>query len=194
MTQVQCPVCHEDQFTIRMERMDIPYFGEILQFVMLCDACGFRRTDFHVVHESEPVRYTFPVRGEDDLVVRVVRSATGHFQIPELGITVTPAEGSDAFVTNIEGVLDRCVQAIEIALHGADDEATAERAQSLLDRTDAMRAGREPWTLVLEDPLGNSAIVSDDAERRVLTKDEAEALGLPYVVIDAGELREAAEE
>jgi hypothetical protein len=35
--------------------------------------------------------------------------------------------------------------------------------------------------------MGNSAIVSDEAERVVLTREEADALGHPYAMIDISE-------
>ncbi|MDX1611567.1 MAG: ZPR1 zinc finger domain-containing protein, partial [Candidatus Thermoplasmatota archaeon] len=108
--QLPCPICQEKGFTTRMENLDIPYFGEVIEMVYICEACGFRRADLHVVNESDPVRYTVEVTEPEDLSIRVVRSGSGHFEIPELGVRANPAEASDAFVSNVEGVLERCEQ------------------------------------------------------------------------------------
>lgn len=170
-----------------MERLEIAYFDEVIQIVYKCDACGWRRADLHITKQEAPMRYELAVQDEDDLSIRVVRSASGHFEIPELGVRATPAEASDAFISNTEGVLDRCIGAIETALHGSHGEQKA-KAQALLERAEGLRSLEQPWTLILEDPLGNSAILSDAAARRELTEEEAEALGLPYPIYEMSEL------
>ncbi len=185
-----CPVCSEPAFTTRMEELDIPYFGEVFEMVYTCDACGFRRADFHIVNEQAPVRYTLEVNRMEDLSVRVVRSGSGHFEIPELGIRATPSEAADAFVSNVEGVLGRCEEAVITARNGAETDEARQRADQLLELIDRMREGDETFTLILEDALGNSAIVHDKAVREELSDEEAEELGHPYAIVDLQEMRE----
>jgi zinc finger protein len=180
-------VCTEQGFATRMERLDIPYFGEVLELTYTCSSCGWRRTDLHIVHEKEPVRYRMRVTRPEHLTVRVVRSASCHFEVPELGVRAEPSEAAEAFVSNTEGVLERCASAIRAALNGAEDGETRQRAGELLEKAQRMRDVDEPWTVLLEDPMGNSVIVSDEAERTVLTREEADALGHPYAVIDVSE-------
>lgn len=185
-----CPVCSERAFTTRMEELDIPYFGEVFEMVYTCDACGFRRADFHIVNEQAPVRYTLEVSRVEDLSIRVVRSGSGHFEIPELGIRATPSEAADAFVSNVEGILTRCEEALMTARNGAETDEARERADELLKMIDRMREGEETFTILLEDALGNSAIVHDKAVREELSDEEAEELGHPYAIVDLQEMRE----
>lgn len=187
--RVACPVCRESQFETRMEQLDLPYFEEVIQLTYACDACGFRRTDLHITKQEDPARYELEVTAEADLDARVVRSASGHFEIPELDIRAEPGQAADSFITNAEGVLSRCVDAIETAMRGTETEAKRERAQTLLDRAERLRSVEETWTLVIEDPLGNSAIIGESVSRYDLTEEEVEELGLPYPVVDLDERR-----
>lgn len=173
-----------------MERLDIPYFGEVFEVIYICEACGFRRVDLHVVNESDPVRYELAVTEPEDLSIRVVRSSSGHFEIPELGVRAEPAEAADAFVSNVEGVLNRCEEAIITARNGAETDEQREKADELLQKVDRLRALEESFTVIIEDALGNSAIVHDKADKTLLSEEEAERLGHPYVIIDLDELRQ----
>lgn len=179
-----CPVCQHDGFETRMERLELAYFEEVIQLSYDCEGCGFRRTDLHITKQEEPMRYQLEISEPEDLTARVVRSASGHFEIPELDIRAEPGEAADSFISNAEGVLDRCVSAIETALRGAQTEEKRDKAQTLLDRAKRLRSVEETWTLMIEDPLGNSAILSEKVERVPLTEAEAEALGVPYPVVD----------
>lgn len=181
---VVCPVCGNDTFTTRMEQLEIAYFEEILQLTYSCEGCGFRRTDLHITQEDDPKRFRLEVEAVEDLSARVVRSASAHFEIPELDIRAEPGEAADSFVTNAEGLLDRCINALETALRGAESDQKRERAERLLARADRMREVEEAWTILIEDPLGNSAILGDNVEETELTEAEAEELGVPYPVVD----------
>lgn len=177
-------MCQHDGFSTRMEQLVLPYFDEVLQLTYECDGCRFRRTDLHITGQEEPVRYELSVETEQDLSARVVRSASGHFEIPELDIRAEPGPSADSFVSNAEGVLDRCIRAIRTALRGAEANEKRERAERLLERAERLRATEEMWSLIVEDPLGNSAILGERAVRTELTEEQAEELGVPYPVID----------
>ncbi len=167
-----------------MEELNLAYFDEVLQLSFQCDACGFRRTDLHITKQEEPMRYRLTVDRVQDLSARVVRSSSGHFEIPELEIRAEPGQAADSFVTNAEGVLDRCISAIETALRGTDVQEKRERAERLLEKADRLREVEEAWTLVIEDPLGNSAILGENVEESPLTEEEADELGVPHPVVD----------
>lgn len=177
-----CPACDSEELETRAERLEIPHFDEVLQLTYLCQNCGFRRSDLTITKQEEPARYRLEVTDEDDLAARVVRSASGHFEIPELDVRAEPARAADAFVTNAEGMLDRCRDAIQTAMSGTEDEAKIERGEKLLDRAERLRAIEETWTLVVEDPRGNSAILTDEAERTELTDEQVEQLSMPEPV------------
>jgi len=93
-------------------------------------------------------------------------------------------------VSNIEGVLQRFIDIIEMLLRQAatdistddPDRDSAESGQpklkELLSTLCAARAGEfaQPLTVELLDPHGHSAILDDTAHSRPLTDDEREAL------------------
>ena len=112
-----------------------------------------------------------PVTTCEDLNVRVVRSMTGVFEIPELGVRIDPGPACEGFVTNVEGVLDRITQAIKIAVRDGD-ETEKENGRVLLEKIDSVKAGGLPVMLIIQDPMGNSVLVSDKAKKTAFVADE----------------------
>jgi zinc finger protein len=121
-----------------------------------------------MLQQGEPVRYVFRTTTQEDLTVRVVRSMSASIEIPELGVRIDPGPTCQGFVSNIEGVLDRIVHAIGSAIVDGDAEER-ERARLLLKKISRVKCGELPVTFILEDPTGNSAIVSDSAEKSTYT-------------------------
>ncbi len=169
--QGTCPACG-GEIRIVHHRLEIPHFPDLLLVAIACDACGYRHTDTIILGEGDPVRWTVRVEEPGDLATRVVRSTTGTIEIPELGLRIEPGTACEGFVTNIEGVLSRFEQAVETILANpeSDDERTA-----ALRMQETIRAAREVafvFTVVLEDPSGNSALVSEKAEKMLLDREE----------------------
>lgn len=121
-----------------------------------------------MLKHGEPMRYVFRTSRQEDLSVRIVRSMSAAIEIPELGVRIDPGPTCQGFVSNIEGVLDRIVQAVGSAIIGGDDDER-ENARVLLEKIAQVKSGELPVTIILEDPSGNSAIVSDDAEKSTYT-------------------------
>ena len=160
-----CPVCQSPiEFVYTTET--IPYFFDILLISARCD-CGYRYTDTMILGEGEPVRWTLRVEDEEDLAARVVRSTTGTVIVPELGVRIEPGTACEAFITNVEGVLVRIARVVEGVLTWAegDERREALRVKAALEEA---REGRRPFTLVVEDEDGNSAILSPRAEKEPL--------------------------
>lgn len=152
----------------------IPYFSDILIVSVSCPECGYRQVYTHILRETEPVRFTFRVESPDDLSVRVIRSPNGTLRIRQLGVDIEPGSACEGFVTNVEGVLDRILSVVEGVLAWAEGEERT-RAECLKAEIADVRAGELPITLILEDPTGNSAIVSDRAIREPLVCDDGAA-------------------
>jgi zinc finger protein len=164
-----CPLCKKEiEYTYQTE--DIPYFPEILISSALCD-CGFRHTDSLITGEGAPVRWKVAVTSSDDLSIRVVRSTGGIINIPELGVTVEPGPACEGFVSNVEGVLWRVMEAVESVLSWAEGEDLT-RAQEIQKKIHQALEGSVPFTLVLEDPCGNSAILSKSAIKETYEPEE----------------------
>ncbi|ABN56167.1 MULTISPECIES: ZPR1 zinc finger domain-containing protein [Methanoculleus] len=167
-----CPACG-GEIRIVHHRLDIPHFPDILLVSIACDACGFRHTDTIILGEGDPVRWTVRVEEPGDLAIRVARSTTGTIEIPELGLRVEPGTACEGFVTNIEGVLSRFEQAVETILANPESEDERAAALRMVETIAAAREVAFPFTVILEDPAGNSALVSEKAEKMLLDQGEA---------------------
>jgi len=158
-----CPLCGKEiEYIYQTE--NIPFFSDILIMCGLCEACGFRLTDTVILADQHPTRCEFEIRSADDLNTRVVRSTTGTITIPELGISIDPGPACQGFVSNVEGVLARIEDAIRTALLSAENEERQNALQGLTTIAGA-REGKIPFTLIIEDPSGNSAIISESSRR-----------------------------
>jgi len=87
-----------------------------------------------------------------------------------------PSMRSESFISNAEGVLRRFRGVFEFLARNGDSEARRRAARKSLGVLERMIDGREPFTLVLEDPSGNSAILHEAAEVRTLSEREARRL------------------
>lgn len=122
----------------------------------------------------------------DDLDARVVRSTSGTIRIPELGVEIEPGPASESFISNVEGVLERVEKILGMVTRWEEDDKTA-RAMELLSHIKKTRAGEYNITLIIDDPLGNSAIISKNAVSRKLADDEAAHLKTGMIVFEKGE-------
>jgi zinc finger protein len=157
-----CPTCNtEIEYLYTTE--NIPYFSDILIISAICPSCGYKFVDTQMLKHGEPVRYTYRTTAQEGLAVRVMRSTSASIEIPELGVRIDPGPTCQGFVSNIEGVLDRIIQAIGSAIIDGDAEER-ENARVLLDKIARVKRGELSVTVILEDPHGNSVIVADNAE------------------------------
>lgn len=180
-----CPACQAKGMEYNAEQIDLPYFGESLETMLRCGVCGYRHVDFVLTQTKDPTRHSYVVRQEDDMMVRVIRSASGTIRIPELGIDIEPGVASDAFITNIEGILNRIDRILNQLRNDAADDEMLQKVLALQETLVALRAGTGPEvTLVLEDPFGNSAIAHDDALVETLSPEEAAELQTGHHIID----------
>ncbi len=148
----------------------------------ICE-CGFRFSDTLILTQREPVRYELRIKGQDDLDARVVRSTSGTIRIPELGVDIEPGPASESFISNIEGVLDRIGEILDMVARWGEEDKTM-RALELLSMIEKIKAGEHEITVIIEDPLGNSAIFAENAVRRKLTDDEATRLKTGAIVFE----------
>lgn len=184
MTQIPCPVCGAERMVMTSVTLNLPYIGECMETTISCNECHYKHADTLILGQKEPVRYTMRVEGEKDLWARVVRSTSGTVSIPEAGLKVEPGTASEPFISNIEGVITRFEEAVGFAIRNAENDEERRRGGEILAFLSAVRNGTEKCTVIIEDPLGNSAILSEKAEKKVLTPDEAEKLALGMKVID----------
>lgn len=185
ITRSTCPMCCKELITNWVPD-NIPFFGEVMHITTICE-CGFRYSDTLILSQHDPVHYEMKVRSIDDLDARVVRSTSGTIRIPELGVEIEPGPASESFISNVEGVIERVEEILGMVTRWGEEEKTA-RALELLSNIEKTRAGEYEITLVIEDPLGNSAIIAKNAISRKLTDDEANLLKTGMIVFEKGEI------
>ncbi|MGA3359664.1 MAG: ZPR1 zinc finger domain-containing protein [Halobacteriota archaeon] len=180
-----CPLCTE-VLTFKFSTDEIPFFGEIMLVSASC-TCGFKYADTISLNEREAARYEMEF-DSSDFATRVIRSSSGTVQIPELGVTIEPGSASEAFVSNVEGVLCRVEEVVSMATKwSSNDPGKFELGNRLLEMIDMVRRGEGKMTLVIDDPFGNSAIISPRAQRRALSESEACVLKTGVLTVDVSE-------
>ncbi len=159
-----CPVCGKKKATLMEKEIDVPYFGKTFVFSICCEDCGFSKADIEAVEEKDPVKVTFETTSEEDMKVRVVKSSNALVKVPTLRMSMEPGEGSDGFISNVEGVIEKFEKVIEEQRDNTDDPSVKKSAKNLLKKIRKIKFGDLPMKIVIEDPSGNSAIISDKAE------------------------------
>ena len=162
-----CPMCHNSSLTLYETEQDIPYFGKVFMFGMSCSSCGYRQSDVESESQKEPCKYEFIVENSKDLNVRVVKSSDATIKIPQLKISVEPGVASEGYVSNVEGILQRFKKILEAERDSTDEDDIKKKTKNLLKKLWRVECGDESLRIIIEDPSGNSAIIS---EKAVVTK------------------------
>lgn len=157
-----CAYCKTKNLTLMQREFDIPYFGKVFVYSMTCTHCKFHKADVECVDNKGPVKYTLDVSDEKDLSARIVKSSEATIKIPYVG-DIEPGLASQGYVSNVEGVLRRMKRQIESFRDSAEDQADKKKAKNLLKKLQKVLFGRDKIKIILIDPTGNSAIVSEKA-------------------------------
>ena len=163
----ECPMCRSKTLTLMESERDIPYFGKVYLFSMSCSNCKYHKADVECCEKGDPSKYTIEVQGDEDLNIRIVKSGNATLKIPHI-ITIESGAGSNGYITNVEGVLNRVKKQIESARDNAEEKEDAKKAKNLLKKLTRVLWGKDKLKIIIEDPTGNSAIISDKAVKTKL--------------------------
>ncbi len=186
--KIRCPVCNNSELNIKAMMYSVPYFNELVFFTMACPQCNFKHNDIFSAEQRRPARWTLRVDDETKMSIRVVRSSSGTIRIPEFGIDIEPGPAADGFITNVEGVLLRIKPVLQMAINFAETDEQRHHGEHLMEELDLAIEGRRAFTLIIEDPVGVSAILPDDltlVTHEELTDEEAAGLRGAPMWIDA---------
>jgi len=162
-----CPMCKTKSLTLREMQKEVPYFGQVYVFSMTCSNCKYYKADVEPVADKDPAKYTLEISCEEDLKIRIVRSSSAVIKIPHI-ITITPGPASNGYVTNVEGILNRVKRQIEDARDNEEDPAARKKAKNMVKKLQKVMWGHDKLKMIIEDPSGNSAIVSEKAKKSKL--------------------------
>ncbi|TNN31022.1 Zinc finger protein ZPR1 [Liparis tanakae] len=146
-----CMNCHQNGMT-RLLLTKIPFFKEVIVSSFNCTNCNWSDTEVQSAGriQEQGVCYTLKVKTKLDLNREVVKADSATTRIPELDFEIPPFTQKGALST-IEGLLDR---------------AGAEKIAAFVLRLRSLKEVGEEFTLVIEDPSGNSFVENPAAPRR----------------------------
>ncbi len=164
-----CPVCKNKTLTLSETESEVPFFGKLFIFAMSCESCKYHKSDVEAAEQKEPCRFTFEVTKKEDLNTRVVKSADAVIKIPHVG-SIEPGPSSEGYITNIEGIITKIKEQVEFIRDSEEDESLKKKAKNLLKKIQNILWGEEKMKIIIEDPTGNSAIISEKAVKEKLKK------------------------
>lgn len=157
-----CPFCGEKQLTLLEEEREIPYFGIVYLFSMNCSNCKYHKADIESAENKPPVTISYAVDSEEDMNIRVVKSASATVKFPRI-MTMESNEMSNGYVTNIEGLFNRAIKVLENVRDSSDDKDESKKAKNHLKKLQKVMWGHDSITITIDDPTGNSAIIGEKA-------------------------------
>lgn len=157
-----CPMCNKNALALSESSIEVPYFGRLFLFSMECSNCKYKKADIEAEKQKPPCKFTFEVNSKEDLNVRIVKSSEATVKIPHVG-SIEPGPASEGYVTNVEGIIQRIKQQVEAIRDTEEDEDAKKKAKNLLKKIQKVLWGEEKIKLIIEDPSGNSAIISEKA-------------------------------
>ena len=157
-----CPMCLTNNLSLTESEKEVPFFGQVYIFAMNCSNCKYKKVDIEAAEQKDPSRYIFKVDSEKDLNVRFIKSSQATVKIPRI-ITITPGPASEGYISNIEGVLKKVKGIIEQKKESLEEKSDRIKAIKLIKKINKILFGQEKIKITIEDPSGNSAIISDKA-------------------------------
>lgn len=163
----KCPVCGEKALELIERETEVPYFGKVFLYSMTCGKCRYHKADVEVAEKKEPCRCSIKISSEQDMKIRIVKSSEAVVKIPHI-TTIEPGASSQGYVTNVEGLLNRVKHEIEFIRDNAEDDGDKQKAKNLLKKLINVMWGKGKLKIIIEDPSGNSAIISEKAKTEKL--------------------------
>ncbi|XP_054473188.1 zinc finger protein ZPR1 [Anoplopoma fimbria] len=163
-----CMNCHQNGMT-RLLLTKIPFFKEVIISSFNCDKCSWTNTEIQSAGriQDQGVCYTLTVKTKQDLDREVVKADSASTRIPELDFEIPPFTQKGALST-IEGLLDRAAAGLEQdqPARRAMEPEVFEKIEGFIQKLRELKEVKEEFTLVIEDPSGNSFVENPKAPQR----------------------------
>jgi zinc finger protein len=162
-----CPVCQKDTLTLTEHETEVPYFGKLYVFSMVCSNCNYKKADIEAEEQKDPVKLSIDIDSDKDMGIRIIKSSEATIKIPRI-TTIEPGPASEGYITNVEGLLERVKEQVESVRDNEEDPDEKQKAKNLVKKITRIIWGKEKCRIIIEDPTGNSAIISDKAVKSKL--------------------------
>ena len=166
----QCPGCGKKTLELKEEDKDIAGFGKVYVLSMNCGDCGFSKCDIESEEEKEGSVQTLVVDSEKDMKVKIIKSCSGTVKIPQIRMKIEAGENFEGFITDVEGLIEKFEKIVEKERDSAEDPSVKKSSKNLLKKLWKIKLGDVPVKITIEDPTGNSAIISDNVETKKFKK------------------------
>ena len=147
----------------RMKLINIPHFREVVIMSSVCDSCGYKSNEVKAAGamSAKGKKIELKLTCEDDLSRDILKSETSGLTIPEIELELSSGTLGGKFTT-IEGLLDEIkVELSDKTPFRQGDGAEGNRKElfgKFLQKLDDLGKMTHDWTIILDDPMGNSYI------------------------------------
>ncbi|KAL8861710.1 MAG: hypothetical protein Q9178_001911 [Gyalolechia marmorata] len=163
-----CPGCTKPAH-LNLQLLNIPFFKQVVVSAVMCTNCNYRSSDVKTGGEIPRLgkKIYLDVRDPVDLQRDILKSETCHLKIDEIDVEVAPGTMGGRFTT-VEGLLTQIrddtkgtVFDMDDAEGSGGDSMPAPKREAwtrFFDKIDKAIRGELQYTILLEDPLGNSYV------------------------------------
>ena len=162
---LSCPGCNKAAHML-VQMVNIPHFKQVIVTTAHCDICGYTTNDVKTGGEVPKLGKKIWLRVKDakDLGRDILKSETCLLKIPECRVEVTPGTMGGKFTT-VEGLVTQIRDDLKGSIFdaGEDDVSTdsmpSDKKQewgTFFAQLDRAVTGEIQYTILMEDPLGNS--------------------------------------
>ncbi|MEM2115503.1 MAG: ZPR1 zinc finger domain-containing protein [Candidatus Woesearchaeota archaeon] len=159
----RCPLCLKDTLRLTEISTDVPFFGKTYIFSAECQNpdCNFKISDTEFDEQKDPVKITFKIEDEKDLNALVVKSSNATVMIDNI---IKIESGGDGYITTIEGLLMRAKEMLENLKESSEDDVEKNELWENIKKINRILWNENKGRIIIEDPSGNSAIISEKAK------------------------------
>jgi len=155
--KVKCPICGS-KINVSEYLYEAPYVGKLIISSGTCFNCKYKWSDVRLAESRGPRRIIYRVEDVKDLNALVIRSSTATVKIPEIEVEIIPGLAAQGYITTIEGIVMDIYEKTKFLC--SEKEAPKEKCSEKLELLKKAMNGEIKYTVVIEDPMGVSAIVS----------------------------------
>lgn len=105
-------------------------------------------------------KQSIEIKNSKQLRTQIAKSSEATIKIPEIRLTIKPDISSNGYITTAEGILSKYKKELEEERDSAEDQEDRKKAKNQLKKLWKIELGEIPITLTIEDPSGNSAIIT----------------------------------
>lgn len=151
-----------------MKIHEIPYFQKIILMTTVCDFCGYKNSEVKTTNpiSAKGTKLCLKITELEDLSKDVLKSDTCSLHIPEIDLNLQSGTLGSKYTT-IEGLIsdiyNQLLSKSEFFLGDSAEKSKKDHFNQILNHLKDFMSGKEPFTLILDDPASNSFIQNNYA-------------------------------